>query len=58
MAEEKKEVPKKELEKPDKRSSYDGPAKCPNCGSTNCRSSRDNYPMIQCMCCGHEFWRS
>ena len=33
-----------------------GPAVCPNCGSTNCRYSRDKYPMVHCMCCGCDFW--
>ena len=54
MAEE-KEVLKKEQEKP-VIGKAGGPAVCPKCGSTNCRYSRDKYPMVQCMCCGHEFW--
>ena len=60
MAEE-KEVLKKDVLKEEQEENVNGgkaggPAVCPNCGSTNCRYSRDKYPMVHCMCCGCDFW--
>ena len=55
--EEKKEIQKEELEKTVEGGLGGGPAVCPNCGSTNCHYNEDKYPMIHCVCCGHDFYR-